>query len=508
MQRSMKLVGLVTMAVAVACAGGLSSVVRTGPRPEWVDGKAERLPAFEGKVVGVGIVQRKPELKVEQMVAELDAAARAALIKRLSVSVSSELTATESSVDGVERHSVESRTKEVVQAVDLQGVEIAGRWQDEAAGVLYALAVLDRNAAAVRLQAGMSESARVAEDFRDKGDAALREGDAGTALFAYLKARTEAERVVQSALLYRALTGRAVDEVPGIASYESKVNALLSGVSLAAADGDRQRTTDGKALSRPVVFEATLLHGGKKVPLPNVPVQVEFAGARYDAPAATGADGRLAVTVTDAGTFAQPERAMNARVSWEGFARLAGVDVSRGVPGWLASRPPLTARASVVKKSKETLRVIVKILESIEDAGPIAQSLVQSAIVESLVGAKVVVQDPKDLVDRLGGEAALASLRDEDLKEKARGLADVIVIGNAVSQFSSAYAGTAVWHRARGTIRAIDLGSGQVVANVDLESKGEKPGLGAEKAGKSALEALSRKIGPKVTDSLLSGLGF
>lgn len=491
----------------VACAGGLATI-QGGPRPTWADGQADRLPAFEGKLTAVGIVQKKSGLSVEQALAELDASARAALIRKLQVTVSSELTATESAVDGVESSSVESRTREVVQAFDLQGVEIAARWQDEAAGVLYALAVLDKGAAAARLQAQMMEAGTVAEDFYERGESAIREGDAGAALLHFAKARTEAERAVQSAVLFRALTTRSADDIPSIPRYEARASALLNDVSVSVVDGDRQRTSDGKGLPRPVVFEARLIHGGKSFPLSGVPVSVSLDSGRYEAQPSTDASGRVSVQVLDVGTFAQPERVLSARVDWEGFARLAGVDVSRGIPAWLAGRPALEAKATVVKKSKETLRVIVKVMESIENGSTMSESLVQSAIVEALVGAKVVVQDPKALVDRVGGEAALATLSDEEIKEKARGLADVIVIGTAVSKFSSFYAEPAQWHRARGTIRAIDLGSGQVVANVDLEERGTRPGVNPDKAGQQALRALAGKISGKVSDALLAGLGF
>jgi methanogenic corrinoid protein MtbC1 len=96
---------------------------------------------------------------------------------------------------------------------------------------------------------------------------------------------------------------------------------------------------------------------------------------------------------------------------------------------------------------------------------------------------------------------------DAELKEKAVGLADVLVIGTATSRESGKYGTKTVWHRARAELRVVDLGTGRVIATFTDEAKARKPGE-PDWAGRSALEALSEKVGPSVAPKLLKELGF
>ncbi|MFN7131166.1 MAG: hypothetical protein ACK4N5_03735 [Myxococcales bacterium] len=497
-----RLFPLVALLALAGCASGGARAIRAGDRPSWVDGKDARYPG-ERAVLGVGLAQITKDATSEQLIAQLDSAARAELVKKLQVSVSSEVSAIEAaSSSGGDSFSVETRTREVVENFDLTGVEIVDRWRDDDAGVVYALAVLDKAKFVPRLQAKMMEAERIAGEFAARGDAAVQR-DPGSALRHYLQARAEADKANQAAVIYRVLTGQPA---PGgsAAKVAAKVTELLVALKLEVVDGDRQRAQDGKPLARPVVFSATLARGEEPLPVSGLPLLIDFRGGRVDPRVATDPSGRVAVAVQDAGRFTTPERRLVARLDWH---NLLGLDPAQPLPAWTSSRP-IEASATLIKKSKETTRVIVKILETIEGGTPVLDSLVQSTVVSALTSANVVVQDPKELVDRVGGEDKLATMSDLEIKEKARGLADVIIIGSAHSKFSSVYSEPAIWHRAHGVIRAIDLGSGQVIANVDVEVKGDKPGIGPDKAGKQALKALSPKVAAELTAGVLKGLGF
>jgi hypothetical protein len=100
-----------------------------------------------------------------------------------------------------------------------------------------------------------------------------------------------------------------------------------------------------------------------------------------------------------------------------------------------------------------------------------------------------------------------AKAGDAELKDKAVGLADVLVIGTATSRESGKYGTKTVWHRARAELRVVDLGTGRVIATFTDEAKAKKPGE-PDWAGRSALEALSEKVGPTVAPKLLKELGF
>lgn len=496
------LVPLVALLALVGCAAGSVRAIRGGERPEWVGGVDKRYPSSRA-VLGVGLAQVVPGATSEEILARVDAAARADLVKKLQVSVSSEV----SSVEAASSHagdsfSVENRVREVVENFDLYGVEIVDRWYDEDAEVAYALAVLDKAKAVPRIQAKLVEAERVAAEFAAKGDAALA-NDPGTALRHYLKGRAESEKAGQAAVLYRVLTGQPA---PGgsNARLEANVTELLGALRLEVVEGDHQRVAPGRPLPRPVIVEATVMRDGQPIPVPTLPLRVEYPGGRAEPRVTTDATGRATVNVHDAGRFATLEQRLVVRLDLQ---ELAGLAPGASQPGWLDARPS-EAVATVVKKSRETTRVIVKVLESIENGSPVVDSLVQSTIVSALTRANVVVQDSKELVARVGSEERLASMSDAELKEIARGLADVIIIGSARSKFVSVYSEPAIWHRAHGVLRAIDLGSGRVIANVDLEVKGARPGIGPDKAGRQALQALSPKVADQLTSGVLRELGF
>ncbi len=498
-----RLIPLIALLALAGCAtAGGAKALRGGERPGWVDGKDNRYPSNRA-VLGVGLAQIQPGATSEQLIGQLDAAARADLVKKLQVSVSSEVSAIEgASSSGGDTFSVESRTREVVENFDLQGVEIVDRWHDEDAGVGYALAVLDKAKAVPRIQAKLVEAERVAAEFAAKGDAAFA-SDPTPARRHYLKGRAESEQAGQAAVLYRVLTGQPA---PGgsNARLEARVTELLGALRLEVLEGDRQRVAAGKPLARPVIFSATLTRDGQPVPVGGLPLLIELPGGRTEPRLNTDGSGRATVTVHDAGHFSTPERRLVAKLDWH---NLAGLETGRPLPGWLTAQP-VESVATMIKKSRESTRVIVKVLESIEGGSPVLDSLVQSTIISALTSANVVVQDSRELVDRVGGADKLATMSDLEIKEKARGLADVIIIGSAVSKFSSVYSDPAIWHRAHGVFRAIDLGSGQVIANVDLEVKGARPGIGPDKAGKQALQALSPKVAEQLTSGVLRGLGF
>jgi len=90
--------------------------------------------------------------------------------------------------------------------------------------------------------------------------------------------------------------------------------------------------------------------------------------------------------------------------------------------------------------------------------------------------------------------------------EHARGLADVVVLGTAISRYSSNFGATTVWHRARADVRAIDLGTGQVLFQAPAEeAKSKRPGE-PNVAGRSALEALAEALAPGLAQSVRSSI--
>ena len=138
-------------------------------KPDWIDRESGRWPR-EMYVTGVGSAD-------ERAVAE--DRARADLARVFTSHVSSALNATASEDDirtdrgnaHSERITVVDETRSTTDKV-LEGVEIAEVWLDPASRQTYALAVLDRQQAAARIEAKLDEMAQTAKPLRARLGAA------------------------------------------------------------------------------------------------------------------------------------------------------------------------------------------------------------------------------------------------------------------------------------------------------------------------------------------------
>ncbi len=138
-------------------------------KPDWIDRESGRWPR-EMYVTGVGSAD-------ERAVAE--DRARADLARVFTSHVSSALNATASEDDvrtdrgaaHTERITVVDETRSTTDKV-LEGVEIAEVWLDPASRQTYALAVLDRQQAAARIEAKLDEMAQTAKPLRARLGAA------------------------------------------------------------------------------------------------------------------------------------------------------------------------------------------------------------------------------------------------------------------------------------------------------------------------------------------------
>ena len=204
-------------------------------RPDWIDRESGRWPR-EMYVTGVGSAD-------ERAVAE--DRARADLARVFTSHVSSALNATASEDDirsdrgnaHSERITVVDETRSTTDKV-LEGVEIAEVWLDTASRQTYALAVLDRQQAAARIEAKLDELAQTAKPLR----ARLAAADKVLALNAALRLlRLERDRRAVENELQIVLPSR--ERKP---STEDGARELLSRVSVrVTVAGDDQDVVRG-----------------------------------------------------------------------------------------------------------------------------------------------------------------------------------------------------------------------------------------------------------------------
>jgi len=432
---------LIVLALIAACASG---PIPTGEKPIWVQAPISDLRFPPDKficAVGTTSVGDKP---APELLASADAAARAAVGAALQGAVG----------------------RQVTQDFDLTaGVEVQGKWRE--GDTAYAWGVLDKSRALALQQGKVAEREKLARDFLAQGEAAESAGAPADALRGYARARTEADAALGGVMLLRALGGKA-EAGDAIAKADGKMSALLEKLVLTVVEGDRQRVAPGKALAQPVVFTAWI--AGKRAA--GLPFAVTVPGG-HAAAVTVGAEGRAEVRVDDIGAFVKPEQEVRIDLDWQ---RLLG----EKAPAWISAAPKAGITAVALKKAVETTRVLVLINEKLESGGPVSDAPAGSAVTSALQRAGFEVQDAKPIVTRFGAER-LARVSDAQVKEAARGRADVVVIGT-VSSGSAA-------------VRAIDVASGQIIFQ-------SKAGEGPDLAGRAALEALGNALAPEVEKAL------
>jgi hypothetical protein len=264
-------------------------------------------------------------------------------------------------------------------------------------------------------------------------------------------------------------------------------------LTLSVVDGDQQRAADGKPLPQPIVFTAWL-KGKRAVGLP---MAVTIANGGRASNVTVGPEGKAEVRVDDIGKFAKGEQQIQIAVDWPG---LLGVSAEQ-VPAWIAAEHRAGISAVALKRGVSTLRVLVLVYEKVDGGGAVAEPPVAGKITMALKAQGFDVQNGQGLLDKFGAER-VSKMADAPLRDAARRVADVVVIGSATSRYSSNFGTTTVWHRARADIRAVDVSTGAVLFTApEGEVKSKRPGE-LNVAARSALEALGEALGPKLGAAL------
>ncbi len=469
--------------LAAACA--TPNPIPAGEKPAWVstpNGDVRFPPDQFAAAVGSVALAQQP---APELLASVDDAARAAVSADVEQSVAAEL--------GAAQLTEKPAAAELVRKLDLTAaVDIRGRWR--AGDTAYAWAVFDKGKARDAQAAQAGEHDKLAKDLLAQGDAAAQ-GAPADALRSYARARSEAAAAMQTALLARALGGKA-EATSTVAEAEEKVGELLEELTLTVVEGDKQRAAEGKPLPQPVVFTAWL-KGKKAVGLP---MAVSIPGGRA-ASVTVGPDGRGEVRVEDIGKFAKREQLIAIALDWPA---LLGVAPS-AVPAWITAQPVAGTTATAYKKGVETTRVLVLVYEKIDGGFHVAHPPLAAALTGSLKKAGFDVQNGQPLLAKYGAER-ISRMTDAQLREAAKRVADVVVIGTAVSRYASGSSATAVWHRARADIRAVEVASGLVLFQAPPDEVMSKRAGEPSTAGRSALAALGETLSPAVQAALLKAV--
>ncbi|MDX1443864.1 MAG: LPP20 family lipoprotein [Gammaproteobacteria bacterium] len=211
-----------TMLALAGCAAGGD---KKDSQPEWVDGVSEQYPR-NAYFTGVGIADQLGNAR-DRARAEVAKIFRVTINERASDMRSFSQSGAASSYEQEIQRNLMTRTDQV-----LEGVQIADTWQDSM-GRIYALAILDRARAAMRLRTDINGLDRAAQSMmqraRSSNDPFLK------AKLAMDIVENQRERAaLQSMLQAVDATGRGIPPQWSLAELEADLQTTLSRIELKA----------------------------------------------------------------------------------------------------------------------------------------------------------------------------------------------------------------------------------------------------------------------------------
>jgi len=473
-------------------------------RPSWVDKGLHPAYPSELFLTGVGLVQMTGDIEGDWKRAE--DTARAKLIEQIRVQVGQTVTSQEVEEITGKKSATKAVTEIVTKTVStltLEGVQIPARWEDKEQKILYALAVLDRDQASQLLRSKIEDARREADELFNRAQGEESSGEILLALTHYIQAHRKLSIASSDILILRIIRGAlaaALEREPKpitTAGLGVTIESIVSQIKLIPVSGTDQKGEPGKSLPEPLVVKAVYDNGTVQHPLKGIQVRFDFDQGK----------GRL-----EPETKADASGIASCRIyTVEGTGKEANTIVSSLAPGiggqWQRQLESKRAVFTYYLPTVATLRMLVQIRE--ENIGkPVQPSILENTLSEILTGAGYMVVDPASFHQRLGS-SSIKGVPDAVLKEKARGLADILIIGQAQSTYSSALMSGFHFARSRGAIRAIRLKTGKVIVNLDRE--GKEGGATPEKAGSKALQGLAQSLSEEFLKTLqaqLEGMGL
>ena len=298
---TMTLASSLILTMVSGCAGGLKglgleqetipevSAPPFSPPPDWVLSKDDpRFPKAR-YLIGVGTHDNNSVFANES--------ARLELAKTLKVKIRSKMV----DVSTTEQQYVESVIETEVDTV-LEGVEIKDGWEDQAKGVYYSLAIVERSLAASSTQNKVSKIESILQRNLSEGVEAENRADVINALSHYLSGYQKAPSLPPLKSALHVITGpRESSGSQNISAgeFESKITGIVHNLNLATVSGDRQIVKTRKGVAEPLVAKVYLLKGENQIPVSNVPVlfSYEVGQGELEQKKTSGSDGTVQTTI-------------------------------------------------------------------------------------------------------------------------------------------------------------------------------------------------------------------
>lgn len=318
----------------------LLTVGSVNAQPGWVT----KPPAGNSLYLyGVGIAHATDDRIYDRQRA--DDVARTDIARQLRVTISSRLVSTK--VEDADA-GITLDTREVIESsvtLTLDGVTIRERHYDKKHKTYYALARLNRQAAADLVAEKIRSAAERARGYLKQADRFEGEGATYRAFLALLQSADERASVELDESIHRALAANSVDALlaaeglessfsPTRNQIESRINALVSSLSFSDDDGSGQ-SIDGGRIQDPLSTRLSMNRAGQSVAASGFPVLFSTAKgrAKLDMRGTTDKHGIIQSVVHQAGTCVHESCIISATVDTSAIrAQAPGEQVAR----WIA----------------------------------------------------------------------------------------------------------------------------------------------------------------------------
>ncbi len=227
--------------------------------------------------------------------------ARASVGAQIRVQVESEIRTITREMDTGDRNTFESMfTSATTSRVDeqLQGLEIA--LQAEHAGRYYSLAALNKQRYVGELRSDLDRMRDRFDNLVRTGRQQIREGYVFAGITSLLDAQNISSDFYGAMSTHNALADRPYGsgDVLGMARMVPEIRQTLTSIRISLESGDQQTGSSGRQLDDPLVIQAVYLHNGQEVPVPNLPLRVEYQDGTEADRVTTESNGKASLYLT------------------------------------------------------------------------------------------------------------------------------------------------------------------------------------------------------------------
>lgn len=448
-------------------------------------------------IIGIGIVKGTGD--EEKDIKRADDSARAEIAKQIKVHVQEEI---KDVIQGSEKKvaaDIEVMTKSSVDMA-LEGVRVVDRFFDKKNNLRYSLAVLNRENTASSLLDSVKKKIDEIKFLISEVQKLAKDGKCWAGFLNLLKSVSLINDARGQAAILKVVSAspllseyQNIPEIPNLSQVKMEGEKILNLMELKKLSGDSQKGETGMPLQEPFEVEVTC----NGIPEGGVPLSASFRTGKgeMDKTAKTNNAGKAKFRLHTVQESGVEENTVMITLDLENLRKAYAMPGAEDILNSLESK---VVYFSYTVPTKRVLRFAVLVNEVNFDQ-KLAVPIIKPAIEEALIsrGFKIVdVKESMEIAETINYENPDAG----KLAKNFSNIADVIIIGDVKTRFSSQPGYYFFFARASGVLRAVRTGDGRVIATASAEDKAA--GNSKEQAGIRAIETIKDSLINRLTEML------